>query len=371
MGHALRRVAALDEVEQDAAIPLAGQIGIQVHGGGKALVDVKEITIRPTPMESSWRSRSAPRGRLWTTTAMEYPVDANESPEASKRLFATGGRDKVLVIDDPWAAKPSPPRVFAEKLAIPLGVQESHLFPHQFTRVPGGWILLDQGLFNTSLVKRPGGQPFADGAKEVPFTECKLARMRPDGAAFEALTGGPNNIWGLTISRQGETWLQEANDIGFPIATYEPGCQYPTRQSNRLKPYQPMMPAPMGPPQMGGSGLSGLALADDADGWPGPWGAGANATPAERIFYVANPITNSIQTIIATRAGGARRRAAADSGHRADTISLVGRSKNIPARPQRSSTHRPAGRLRSKTGCSPPWSSNRRPRFSRRARRRS
>ena len=384
-------VAALDYVEKDPSIPLTGQIGIQVHGGGKAQIEIKDMTIKalpPTPPATGMKAGNAVtseplsaaeeakqfslpdgftaelvleestdpanpygkfvalafdgHGRLWTTTAMEYPVDANESPEASRRLFAAGGRDKVLVLDEPWAAKPARARVFAEGLAIPLGVlpyrdgafvhygteirfyrdangdgradgfetvldgfgvQDSHLFPHQFTRVPGGWMLLAQGLFNTSLVKRPGGQPFADGTTEVPFTECKLARMRPDGAVFEALTGGPNNIWGLTISREGETWIQEANDIGFPIAPYEPGAQYPTRQSNRLKPYQPMMPAPLGPPQMGGTGLSGLALADDLDGWPGPWGAGAGATPGERIFYVANPLTNKIQSIIATRAG--------------------------------------------------------------------
>jgi putative membrane-bound dehydrogenase-like protein len=383
-------VAALGFVENDPAIPLTGLIGIQVHGGGKAQVEIKDITLArlpgppagapspagpaPTePLSATDESRHFSlaegftaelvleestdatnphgkfvalafdaHGRLWTTTALEYPVDGNESPQAAQRLYATGGRDKVLVIDDPWAAKPSPPRVFADGLAIPLGVlpyrdgaivpygpeirfyrdangdgradghetvlegfgvQDSHLFPHQFTRAPGGWILLAQGLFNTSLVKRPGGKPFADGTTEVPFTECKLARMRPDGSSFETLTGGPNNIWGLTISRDGETWLQEANDMGFPIAPYEPGSRYPSRDSNRLRPYQPMMPAPLGPPQMGGTGLSGLALADDLDGWPGPWGAGAGAAAGERMFYVANPITNRIQSIVATRAG--------------------------------------------------------------------
>ncbi|NBX29523.1 DUF1080 domain-containing protein, partial [bacterium] len=384
-------VAALDYVEKDPAIPLTGQIGLQVHGGGKALVEVKDVRIEPlpaTPPATGMKARNAAEaaplsaaaeaarftlpegftaelvleestdpakrygkfvalafdghGRLWTTTAMEYPVDGNESPEASKRLFEAGGRDKVVVVNDPWAAKPSPPQVFAEGLAIPLGVipyrdgafvqygteirfyrdtdgdgradthetvldgfgvQDSHLFAHQFTRVPGDWILLAQGAFNKSAVKRPDGKPFADGATEVPFLACKLGRFRPDGSLFESLTAGPNNIWGLTISREGATWLQEANDMGFPIFPYEPGVHVPTLSADRLRPYQPLMPQPLGPPQMGGSGLSGLALADDADGWPGPWGAGANATPGERVFYVANPITNQIQSIIATRSG--------------------------------------------------------------------
>lgn len=281
-------------------------------------------------------------GRLWTTTALEYPVDANENPAASRRLFEAGGRDHVLVVDDPWAARPSPPRVFATGLAMPLGVlpwrdgalvqyggeirfyrdadgdgradgfetilegfgvQDSHLFPHQFTRVPGGWILLAQGLFNTSLVKRPSGAAFADGNREVRFDACKLGRFRPDGSAFEPLTAGPNNIWGLTIARTGETWLQEANDRGYPIFPYEPGVHVVTGSRDRLRPYQPLMPPPLAPPQMGGTGLSGLALADDLDGWPGPWGAGAGSSPDERVFYVANPITNAIQSIVATRAG--------------------------------------------------------------------
>ena len=383
-------VAALDFVEQDTAIPLAGRIGIQVHGGGKALVELRGITIEnlsalPTTglqagnvaavgpvspavevgqfsladgftaelvLAESTDSVAAygkfvalafdAHGRLWTTTALEYPVDANENPEASRRLFATGGRDKVLVVDDPWAAQPSAPRVFADRLAMPLGVlpyrdgafvqygpeirfyrdtdgdgradgfetvleglgvQDSHLFPHQFTRVPGGWILMAQGLFNSSTVKRPGDSLFADGAKEVRFDACKLGRFTPDGSLFEPVTAGPNNIWGLTISREGETWLQEANDLGFPIFPYEPGVLVTTASPDRLRPYQPMMPAPLGPPQMGGSGLSGLALADDLDGWPGPWGAGAGAVPGERVFYVANPITNQIQTIIGNRVG--------------------------------------------------------------------
>jgi putative heme-binding domain-containing protein len=382
-------VQALDYTEPEKKIPRDGRIGIQVHSGGKALVEVKNIAITVLPRElghAKWPGMTGgdslsaaeeakkftladgfkaelvleentagknaygkfvplafdAHGRLWTTTALEYPVDATDNPDASRRLFASGGRDKILVIDDPWAAKPSPPRVFAEGLAIPLGVlpyrdgalvqygtqiryerdtdgdgkadrhdvvlegfgvQDSHLFPHQFTRAPGGWILVAQGLFNKSVVRRPGGAAFADGTKEVRFDACKLGRFHPDGSAFEPLTAGPNNIWGLTISRTGQTWLQEANDHGFPIFPYEPGIRVFTGSRDWLRPYQPIMPPPLAPPQMGGTGLSGLALADDLDGWPGPWGAGDGSNPKEKVFYVANPITSAIQSIIATESG--------------------------------------------------------------------
>src|SRR5690606_30770027 len=61
-------------------------------------------------------------GRLWTMTALEYPVDANENRAAAEALYARGGKDKVLVFDEPWKPGPQVPRVFADKLAIPLGL---------------------------------------------------------------------------------------------------------------------------------------------------------------------------------------------------------------------------------------------------------
>src|SRR4051812_28442617 len=44
--------------------------------------------------------------RLWTITALEYPLDGNEQAEAAKALYAKGGRDKVLVFDDPYSPTP-------------------------------------------------------------------------------------------------------------------------------------------------------------------------------------------------------------------------------------------------------------------------
>jgi len=381
-------VPALDFMEQDLTIPQDGLIGIQVHGGGKALVHVKEISIQELPATSqtlSWEAlkklegdaakpvltaadergqflvpdefevelvaEESPEygkfvavafdaaGRMWTMTALEYPIDANESPTESAAIFAAGGRDQVLVYDSIYGDQPSRPRVFADGLVIPLGIlpyrhgvfvqyghdlrfyhddnddgkadaydvfltgfgtQDSHLFPHQFTRVPGESFLLAQGLFNSSKVRRGNGQPFRNGASEITFNHCKLAKVSLDGSQFEAVTAGPNNIWGLTISQQGETWLQEANDMGYPIAPYFPGSHYPTGSSERLRTYQPNSPASFDKPIMGGTGLSGLALADDRNGWPAPWGKAQAASTEPLHFYLANPITNRIQHITAS-----------------------------------------------------------------------
>src|SRR6185295_5777905 len=157
-------------------------------------------------------------GRMWSMTALEYPLDANENPEQAQKLYASKAKDKVLVWDQPYAKGPlAPPRIFADGLAIPLGilpydngvyvqhgpdivfladmdgdgkadqrkvilsgfgVQDSHLFPHQFTRAPGGWIWMAQGAFNYGKVRTTQG-------KEQQFDRTRMARFRSDGSDFE------------------------------------------------------------------------------------------------------------------------------------------------------------------------------------------
>jgi putative membrane-bound dehydrogenase-like protein len=363
-------VPALDYTEKDPAIPLEGLIGVQAHSGGKFLVQFKDITLEelpPTPGAPAWpvendRSPESQKasfilppgyevelvaseregvhkpvtvawdhsGRMWTMTATEYPVDANENTAAAEALFNNGGKDRILVIDEPWKPQPQTPRVFAEGLAIPLGIlpwkngvlaqhgheirfyqdengdgksdrhdvilsgfgiQDSHLFPHQFERSPGGWFQLAQGLFNRSTVVRPAGQTFANGEKEIVFDFCKLARARLDGSDFELLTAGPNNIWGMATARDGSEYLQEANDLGHPVSEFIAGTHYPSGYKQSLRPYAPVLPPSTPGQPMGGTGLSGMALAED-EGSPF-----AAAWPGEKTFYIANPITNRIQIV--------------------------------------------------------------------------
>ena len=138
-------------------------------------------------------------GRMWSMTAFEYPVDGNESAAQAKALYASPRKDRVIVFDTPSASGVQKPRVFVDGIAIPLGilpyqdgvyvqhgndlkffkdtdgdgkadthdvvvtgfgVQDSHLFPHQFTRAPGGWIWMAQGLFNNSKVQKPGSDHY-------------------------------------------------------------------------------------------------------------------------------------------------------------------------------------------------------------------
>ncbi len=388
-------VPALDYTEADAAIAQDGHIGIQVHGGGKALVQAKDITIDElpaTPGAPTWlgvpplggkkgdsqKERPTPpkggtpnepktpaeelatfklpeglemelvvseipeegvgkfvavyfdqKGAMWTMTALEYPVDGNENAAAADALYASKAKDKILVYDrDPKSPTGfvSKPRVFADGLAIPLGilpykdgcyaqhghdlvllrdtdgdgksdkreviltglgVQDSHLFPHQFTRAPGGWIWMAQGLFNNSKPAKPGDP------KAVDWPQCSMAKMRPDGSQFEVTSTGPNNIWGLVMTAEGETFIQEANDYGYPVMPFHEYAYYPGGMEARKKSYQPDFP-PQADFRMGGTGLSGLALTDKDGIFPDAW---------RDVMLVANPITNRINAIKMHRDG--------------------------------------------------------------------
>ena len=262
--------------------------------------------------------------RLWTITALEYPLDGNEQPEAARALYEKGGKDRVLVFDDPYSGAPQMPRVFADGLAMPMGIlpykdgalvghgpdvlwmrdtdgdgkadkreviltgfgiQDSHLMPHQFTRAPGGWFYLAQGAFNYSKVRTRGG-------REIKFDQTRLARFTVDGMQFEDLTSGPCNIWGLVIGREGETFIQEANDYGYPVMAFHAGASYPGC-SGSFKPYSPYFPSEV-EFRMGGTGLSGLALSDPEACFPGAYAD---------VMYLANPITRKIQAIKIHRDG--------------------------------------------------------------------
>jgi putative membrane-bound dehydrogenase-like protein len=407
----INAVMGTDYTEADANIPDWGKLGIQVHGGGKALVQVKDITIEelpatppgkvfrgaPEPKKAAKASPLLPeeeraeftlppgfeielvasesegigkfitvdwdlRGNLWTMTALEYPVDANEAPAVAKELYASRAKDKVVVFErDPKSSTgySSKPRVFADGLAIPLGllpykngayvqhgteivflsdtdgdgkadkrevilsgfgVQDSHLFPHQFTRAPGNWIWMAQGAFNYGKVKTTRGT-------EVKFDQTRMAKFRYDGSDFDITSQGPCNIWGLVLTAEGEAWIQEANDYGYPVMPFHEYANYPGCSDSQFKSYAPEFPGTAPDFKMGGTGLSGLALTDT---WRGSESVNsksvistqlvtANARPRNTdslntdysswpqaycdVMYVANPITRKIQAIKITRDG--------------------------------------------------------------------
>jgi len=276
------------------------------------------------------------RGRMWTQTALEYPIDANENPAAAEASYAAKGKDKVLVYPRESVNAPLPaggltnPTVFADGLCIPLGllpwgngdsayilhghdillfkdtdgdgrsdksdvmltgfgVQDSHLFPHQFTRAPGGWIWMAQGAFNSGTVLDKDG-------KMTEFPSTRMARFRPDGTAFEITSQGPCNIWGLVMTGEGETFIQEANDFGYPVMPFHEYANYPGCADRLFKSYAPAFPVQAPDFKMGGTGLSGLALGE---------GEFRKLTPSVKddglCMFVANPIISKVQTLVMHR----------------------------------------------------------------------
>lgn len=401
----LNGVQGVDYKEEDANIASDGIIGIQIHGGGNTVVQVKDVFIEelpPTHGVPTWESLSAgagdraklksnppaaiptpkskpkpkkdigynanealpntpeeeqetfslpegfeielvaaesegvgkfvtvdwdQKGRLWTQTALEYPVDGNENMERAQALYASQGKDKVLVFDDTTGPAPHKFQIFAEGLAIPLGmmpykngvyvqhgpniefredtdgdgkadkttsilsgfgVQDSHLFMHEFRRMPGGWIWGAQGAFNSGKVKTSTGV-------ETDFPSTRMARFRPDGSQFEILCTGPCNIWGFEVSSTGEMFIQEANDYGYPVMPFHIGANYPGCADSLFKSYAPEFPGLATFP-MGGTGLSGLALANHESKFD-------TVDSSDLCMYVANPITRMIQAIKIKRDG--------------------------------------------------------------------
>ncbi len=390
-------VPALDFTEAEGNIAMDGKIGIQIHAGGLAEVQVKDVFIEelpPTVGALTWdkvkptakkaeptKTAAAPakrdigyndvqgvrrpaeeqqklfklpegfeielfakesadfgkfimlifdqQGRAWSSTAFEYPVDANESPAAAEALYKSKARDKVIVFDKPFDSGLHQPRAFADGLAIPegvlpykdgaivqhghdivflrdtagtgkadkrevlltgFGVQDSHLFPHQFTRAPFGWLWLAQGAFNKGTVVTTHGD-------QIDFPSTRMARFRPDGSFFEATSTGPCNIWGLVLTGEGECFIQEANDYGYPVMPFHEYALYPGCADRLAKSYQPQFPIQAPDFKMGGTGLSGLALSD-----VGVWPKGFDG-----VMYVANPITSKVNAIRQHREGSGYR----------------------------------------------------------------
>ncbi len=59
-------VAVLDYTEAEPNIPQDGQIGLQIHGNGKTVVQFKDVTIEalsPTPNAPTWKKVGLPKGK--------------------------------------------------------------------------------------------------------------------------------------------------------------------------------------------------------------------------------------------------------------------------------------------------------------------
>lgn len=284
-------------------------------------------------------------GRLWTQTAKMYPLDPivdqyidREGPLAMedsekqkgnsnfKRILdlyqgKTKGEDKILVLSNLYGDKKLKVDTWAEGLAIPqsilpykegaivaqgsemfllsdtdndgmadkrtplftgFGFTDTHTMSHTLIRAPGEWIHFSHGALNKGEVTSLTSEA------KVLINYSKTARFSPDGKKIELVNSGLNNIWGYQLRADGEWYGCEANDLGYSVVPMEPGTGYPGIGGDKLRPYQPMMDQ-VHEFRVGGTGISGLAFAEDSEGsFPREW---------KDVALLANPITNTINAV--------------------------------------------------------------------------
>ncbi|MCZ6673123.1 MAG: HEAT repeat domain-containing protein, partial [Verrucomicrobia bacterium] len=283
-------------------------------------------------------------GRLWTQTAVMYPLDPfadvnfgevrklmedpdimQKNPEFERILALyegrTKGEDKILIIDDPYATNPSQPRVWADGLAIPqsilpykdgayvaqgselfflndsdgdgfaderkrlltdFGFIDTHTMAHLLVRGPGDWIHFSQGALNLSEVK----SLISGNTLQIDYS--KIVRMSMDGAQLELVSSGLNNIWGFQLRANGQWYGTEANDLTWSVVPMEPGTGFFGIGFTRMRPYQPWIPQ-LHEFRVGGTGISGLEFVEDSsNGFPPEW---------RDIALLANCITSTINCV--------------------------------------------------------------------------
>ncbi|MDP6129037.1 MAG: DUF1080 domain-containing protein, partial [Planctomycetota bacterium] len=147
-------ILTVDYLEQDSKVPQAGKIAFQLHSGGPVQVSFRKITLAkitpiksprtPSQEQASFRvpdgfvvelvaseESGLPKpitvqfddaGRMWSMTATEYPLDANENPAKASELWQRGGKDRVVYFDNPCEPGPHPAKTFADGLAMPMGL---------------------------------------------------------------------------------------------------------------------------------------------------------------------------------------------------------------------------------------------------------
>lgn len=283
-------------------------------------------------------------GRLWTQTARMYPLDpisdiqweellklmddenAQRNHPNFKRVSKlykgeTKGTDKVIVLSDIYGKGTAKPTVWADGLTIPMsilpyrngayiaqgselffmddtdhdgkadkrvplftgfGFTDTHTMAHVLVRAPGDWIHFSHGALNKGRVK----SLVSGDSLKIDFS--KIARFSPDGRKMDLVSLGLNNIWGFQLRGNGQWYGSEANDMGYSVVPMEPGTAFPGIGNEKLRQYQPFMPA-LHSFRVGGTGISGTAFADDA--------SGSFPEAFRDVAFLANPITNTINAV--------------------------------------------------------------------------
>ena len=304
------RVKAGNNLKADPLTPEEQRAKFVVPEGFEIELVASEKTGVPKPTSLAFDGA----GRLWITTATEYPRDKDP------KVWTEPGKDRVVVIDSPHLRDPQPVRAFAEGMVMPMGVlpwadgaivaqgpeifflndangdgvaderqvllkgfgiQDTHTLPHQLARIPGGRVVFSQGVLNSGTITD------ASGRRHV-FDRTLIASMTPRGTELQIIGVGMNNIWAWAQDRLGRIYIHEANDFGLSLVPFEEDSSYPSFRKSLIHPETPLHPQTATGLNLGGTGFSGIAVCSDLAGsFPAPW---------HGRFFVANPILGVINS---------------------------------------------------------------------------
>jgi len=153
---------------------------------------------------------------------------------------------------------------------------------HLLIRAPGDWIHFSHGALNLGEVK----SLVSGHTARIDYS--KIVRMSLDGARFNVVSAGLNNIWGFQLRANGQYYGTEANDLSWSVVPLEPGTGLKGIGNQRIRPYQPWIPQ-LHDFRVGGTGISGLEFADGMENsFPPEW---------KDVALLANCITSSINAV--------------------------------------------------------------------------
>jgi|GEM_PF-1693521 len=281
------------------------------------------------------------QGRMWACTASEYPADSFDSKlnfgqmmkkqgvKPTQRvldLWEKGGIDEVLIFPNPTAQNPKKPILFGGGRALPMGIlpykngaiviegprllfledtdgdnqadkktvlaegfgaQDTHTGAHGLKFLPGGWVSVINGVLCWGDVKDRSG-------KVTKFDHTGIAYIRPDGTDFHIAATGFQNIWGFYLGKNGQPWIHEANNAGYPIVPYYEKTVFPmsTPASNFYRDYMLPFPPTQNGVNLEGTALSGIEKSDDlVNGFPKEW---------QDRFLIAHPMPRKIHSLNVT-----------------------------------------------------------------------
>lgn len=173
------------------------------------------------------------RGRLWVAEAFSYPlrqpegegkdritIFADEDGDGSyetRKIFAenlnlvsglevgfggvwVGAAPHLLFIPD--ADGDDIPDGEPQVLLDGWGYQDTHETPNSFIWGPDGWLYGNQGVFNSSLIGKPG----TPEAERISLN-AGVWRYHPTRHIFEIFARGGSNQWGLDFDKYGEAFM--------------------------------------------------------------------------------------------------------------------------------------------------------------------